>query len=190
MDKPRVVVTPRAKAGTLFNVLQMNRNRQSYRRLDTLCDKQVESQRVGWLSDSATHLIRVYVGKTLKTFGYVDIKPYPAGDYVNLILLCGRYRSGGPYPWKGSQLIVDKAIQLARDAGKTAIRLEALNEQLLAKVYRPMGFKDLPGRPLEAELRPLPPSGGLRLNVERRRTQRNRGGRKHPQLDKLTTRRC
>jgi len=39
----------------------------------------------------------------------------------------------------------------------------------------------------------FPPNGGrshkLRLNVKRRRTQRNRGGRKHRKLRKLATRR-
>jgi hypothetical protein len=107
----------------------------------------------------------VFEGDTLMTFGYVNVGPYvhklnersvPA-DYVELILLCGRYKSGS---WKGSELVVDKTIQLERENGKVAVRLEALNKELLAKVYYPMGFKDVPGKYLKAELRPLPPAYG------------------------------
>jgi predicted GNAT family N-acyltransferase len=189
----RVEVKTRETHPRLFASLETNSSKskfltQAKKLCSTAIDFQYDPERVGYLSEEATHIIAVYDGEDrLMTFGYLNDSPMD--DASKLILLCGRYKTPGPYPWKGSELVMDKAIQLTKAAGKKAIRLEALNEALLEKVYRPMGFKDLPDQYLEAELRPLPASGGLRLNVQRRRTQRNRGNRKHRELRKLSTRR-
>jgi len=127
------------------------------RDLEMICDETPELEgRIYGLSETATHIIRVYDDTTneLMTFGFVDVNPE---DYIKLILLCGRFKTRG---WKGSELVVDKAIQLAREYGKKAVRLQALNRALLDKVYIPMGFKPLPGPGRFAELRPLPPEYG------------------------------
>lgn len=186
--KPTVVVRTREQESSLFNVLEKNTPRQSKKRLAELCAGQLDRpESVGWLADSATHIIRVYEGKKLVTFAYVDTQY--SDDSVELILICGRYRTGGMYPWKGSELIVDKVIQLARMAGKKSIRLEALNQEILDKVYKPMGFKDVEGEYLKAE---LPITGGsrrLRLNKQARSTQRNARGHKGRKLRNLPTRR-
>jgi hypothetical protein len=166
MARPRVVVDTQATNPKLFADLEEEGDNATKRELQDLCDDALDdTRRVAWLSEISSHIIRVFEGDTLMTFGYVNVGPYvhklnersvPA-DYVELILLCGRYKSGS---WKGSELVVDKTIQLARENGKVAVRLEALNKELLAKVYYPMGFKDVPGKYLKAELRPLPPAYG------------------------------
>lgn len=196
MEPPRVVVDTRETDPDVFADLAEDDSNKTKYELELLCDDALDDvRRVAWLSEVSTHIIRVYEGDELMTFGYVNVNPYiydsnrkiVSTDYVELVLLCGRYKAGS---WKGSELVVDKTIQLAREAGKNAIRLEALNKELLTKVYYPMGFKDLPGKYLKAELRPLPPLyGGSRLNVKRRGTKRNGRSRKHRKLRKLTTRR-
>jgi hypothetical protein len=154
-----------------------------------LCNEKLERDRIGWLADGASHIIEVYEGDTLRSFAYLTVKPWEGGNFSYLNLVCGRYTSGGPYPWKGSELIVDKANELAKVAGKKVLRLEALNQALIDKVYKPMGFNDVPGKYLIVE-RTVQGGGGSGLNVQRRRTQRYGRGRKHRKLRKLTTRRC
>ena len=135
-----------------------------------LCQEEFNEEEIDNRVRTSTQVILVFDGDELVSFGLVN--PYTPGDYLKLELLCGSYKTGGKYPWKGSELVVDKAIQLARQYKKNAVRLEAVNEDLLQKVYRPMGFKDIPGRRLQAELR-IPPSGGKRRKTRRRKTKRH-----------------
>lgn len=190
--RPQVVVRTRAQEKGLFNVLQRNRPRMSRARLAELCGQEIgRDESIGWLSEDATHILRVYEGKYLMTFAYFNDDPTDPStnrraDYAELILICGSYTSGGKYPWKGSELIVDKANQLAQAAGKKALRLEALNQTLIDKVYAPMGFKEIPGRRLIAE---RPVTGGLRLQKQTRRAKRHTRNHKRRKLRNLTTRR-
>lgn len=190
--RPEVVVRTRAQELGLFSVLGKNKNRMSRVRLAELCGSKLDrDERIGWLSEEASHIIRVYEGKYLMTFAYFNDDPNDPStnrraDYAELILICGSYTSGGKYPWKGSELIVDKANQLAQAAGKKALRLEALNQTLIEKVYAPMGFKEIPGRRLVAE---RPVTGGLRLQKQTRRSKRHTRNHKRRQLRNLTTRR-
>jgi hypothetical protein len=99
---------------------------------------------------------------------------------------------------KYGKMLLDKATQVARAAGKTTIRLKAISEDLVKKVYGPYGYT-----PIESSedkwsddhagkgetVMELKLSGGLRLNVKGRRTQRNGRGRKSRKSRKLTTRR-
>ena len=190
--RPRIEAKTRAEERSLFADLMTDELNSAKEDLSELCNERIDYEKIGHLADGATHIIRVYEGEALKTFAFVNVNPYiydkatggyVRPDYIELILICGSYKTGGPYPWKGSELVVDKANELAKAAGKKAIRLEALNPDLLSKVYRPMGFVDVPGKYLYAE---RPVTGGLRLNVHRRRTKRHSGGRKHRKLRKLT----
>ena len=131
-----------------------------------LCEDNFDDEELEARIDLSTQAILVFVGDELVSFGLVT--PHTTGDYLKLELLCGTYKTTGKYPLKGSKVVVDQAIQLARQYKKNAVRLEALNEDLLQKVYRPMGFKDIPGQRLYAELRPL--SGGRK--TRRRKTKR------------------
>jgi len=134
-----------------------------------LCQEKFSEEEINNRVGTSTQAILVFDGDELVSFGLVN--PYTLGDYLKLELLCGRYKTGGKYPWKGSELVVDKAIQLAKEYKQNAVRLEALNKDLLERVYRPMGFKDIPGRRLQAELRFLP-SGGRGRKTRRRKTKR------------------
>ena len=148
-----------------------------------LCQEEFNKKEIKNRISVSTQVILVYENDELVTFGLVT--PYTTGDYLTLELLCGSYKTGGKYPWKGSELVVDKAIQLARQYKKNAVRLKALNEYLLENVYRPMGFKDIPGQKRHAEIRPLPMSGGVgdpvaeeAVKVAFVRAQRNPGALK------------
>lgn len=187
-----MTVRTRAQELGLFGVLRKNKNRMSRIRLAELCGQEIGQEKsIGWLSEEASHILRVYEGKYLMTFAYFNDDPTDPStnrraDYAELILICGSYKSGGKYPWKGSELIVDKANQLAQAAGKKVLRLEALNQTLIDKVYAPMGFKEIPGRRLVAE---RPVTGGLRLQKQTRRSKRHTRNHKRRQLCNLTTRR-
>jgi hypothetical protein len=146
-------------------------------------DFATEPHRVGWLADQPTHILQLIAPldgkKQMVTFAYLNVKPFDmvkktsAVDYAELVLLCGSYKFVyGSTTWKGSEVLIDKAMELARVAGKTALRLEALNETLYKKVYEPMGFKPVPGEHLIYE-RPLP-SGGKKTRRRNRRQRKTR----------------
>jgi hypothetical protein len=202
MDTRTVEVITRDKDPEgLFGRLEI----QGIKKFNKLCegaiDFQLEPEQVGWLSYDTTHILRLVVknvdGKRRTvTFAYLNVNPSPPigkppVSYAELVLLCGRYKfTHGSTTWKGSEVLVDKAMELAKVAGKTTLRLEALNKDLYEKVYKPMGFEPVVGDPISTQLQYERKIGGrLRLNVQRRRTQRNGRGRKHRQLRKFATRR-
>jgi hypothetical protein len=134
----------------------------------------MEPHRVGWLSESATHILQLVSFGEVVAFAYLNVTPRaPNATYAELVLLCGSYDfNHGKTVWKGSEVLVDKAMELAKVAGKTALRLEALNETLYKKVYEPMGFQPVPGKRLTYE-RSLP-SGGKKTRRRRQRKTRRR----------------
>jgi hypothetical protein len=130
-------------------------------------DFRMEPERVGWLVENATHILRLMVRGEMVAFAYVNVGT--RGSYADLVLLCGPYAfTYGTTKWKASEVLVDKAMQLAKEAGKTSLRLEALTATLYEKVYKPMGFEPVPGKYLVYERRL--PSGGRK--TRRRKTKR------------------
>lgn len=197
MASPVVEVITRDKAPKLFDRLLDKGDERFNKLCEGALDFQLEPERVGWLVDKASHILRLVApvdGKRqMVTFAYLDVDPSPPRgqppvSYAELVLLCGKYKfTHGSTAWKGSEVLIDKAMELAKVAGKTTLRLEALNKDLYEKVYKPMGFEPVPGRLLEYERK----IGGrrLRLNVQRRRTQRNRRHHKRAQSKNLASRR-
>jgi hypothetical protein len=163
---------------------------EELREFINLCkDTELDSEKVRNLVEEATHILILRDGGRIVTFAYVDAAPSLGGDYATLILVCGKFRTEGKYPWKGSEIMVDKAMELARVAGKKTLRIEALNQDLIDKVYKPMGFKDIEGRYLEAEISIKGGSRKLRFKKQTRRTKRNTRSHKRNKLRNLATRR-
>jgi hypothetical protein len=135
-------------------------------------DLEAEPYRVGFLADEASYILELVSYNEVVTFAYLNTET-GTKPYAYLILLCGSYDfEHGTTVWKGSEVLIDKAMELARVAGKTSLRLEALNETLYKKVYEPMGFKPVPGEHLIYE-RPLP-SGGKKTRRRNRRQRKTR----------------
>lgn len=183
MDTPVLKVVTRESHPKLFNNLVEHKDRYGFARL---CEKSIlQFEDVGNIAIEASHIILLLEERKLKGFVFVDATE-PA--YLKILLLCGSYRfSYGGREWRGSEVLIDKAIQLAKETQKSSIRLEALNQTLYEKIYKPMGFTPVSNEYLTYEIKLN--GGGLRFNVQRRRTNRNRRNNKHRQLRNLTTRR-
>jgi hypothetical protein len=172
------VITPDSDPD-LFTKLT-NADDETVQYYSELCEGAMEFQadphRVGWLADQATHILQLISFDQVVTFAYLNVSPYDKDDrsYADLILLCGSYDfEHGTTTWKGSEVLIDKAMQLAREAGKKSLRLEALNTTLYTKVYEPMGFRPVPGKRLVYE-RPLPSGGRKRKTRRRSRTRKTK----------------
>lgn len=184
MDAPVLKIITRESAPVIFNNLMEDKDKVGFAKL---CAKStLQEENVGSLADNATHIIMlIQPVKKLKAFAFISTT-HP--DYLEILLLCGSYRfSYGGREWRGSEVLIDKAMQLAIKKGKASIRLEALNEDLYEKLYKPMGFTPVPNEYLVYEMKQT--GGRLGFNVQRRRTNRNRRNNKHRQLRNLTTRR-
>ena len=179
-----VVVNTRNGSPELFESLEDMESNPTKERYANLCHGRFTSDEIGYSVEGVTHIIKVIEGKLLKTFGFLSIST--SAEYAELKLLCGSYTSADGQ--KGSKLIVDKAIELARTSGKKALRLEPSEEDyesLLNKVYGPLGFTPLGDKELELRF----PGGGSRLDVKRWTSKRHGRSRKHRKLRKLATRR-
>ena len=82
-----------------------------------------------------------------------------------------------------SKLLIDKAKELAKEAGKTEIELEPINDKV-KNIYTAQGFVKKGDGMMSASL-----TGGSRLHKQARRTHRNRRNLKHRKLRNLSTRR-
>lgn len=174
MEKPVVEVISRADdPEDLWTRLQDEGIEEFTELCSKAADFRMEPNRVGWIVEKATHIVRVMVEDEMVAFAYVDVKPYDKkSTYAELVLLCGSYSfTYGTTKWKASEVLVDKAMQLAKAQGKSSLRIEALNKTLYEKVYKPMGFEPVPGKYLIYE-RALPAGGN------RRKTRRRQGTRK------------
>lgn len=151
--------------------------------ITALCSKEpaLDEEGIRYAIEDASHVIVAKDSNgAVVAFACLDVNT--TNDSAELKLLCGTYRIGDK---KASELLVKKAEETAKSAGKKSIVLDVLSSDLADKVYKPMGFtmrKD--NISMEKVL-----SGGLRVKKQTRRSKGKRGNRVNRKLRKLTARR-
>lgn len=175
------VITRDNDPTNLFGRLYDNEDVKEYHNLcKRAADYRMEPERVGYLEADTSHILRLMVGDQMVGFAYVNANPlinvgdkYLPTPYAELILICGpKYTFNGK---KGSTILIEKGIEIAKTAGKTSLRLEALNKELYTEVYAPLGFKPVKGKYLEYE---LPFKKDVFSKIKSFFTRKN-GGRRH-----------
>lgn len=152
--------------------------------ITALCSKEpaLDEEGIQYAIEDASHVILAKDKKSGAVVAFACLDVNTTNDSAELKLLCGTYRIGDK---KASELLVKKAEETAKSAGKKSIVLDVLSSDLADKVYKPMGFtmrKD--NISMEKVI-----SGGLRVKKQTRRSKGKRGNRVNRKFRKLTARR-
>jgi len=161
--------------------------------LSDMCRGEYDPERVMNFAEEASHLIGLRENETGGLVGFLLLSARnDAAQEASVNLICVSEDVKG----KGlSKLLLDKAKEISRDAGKDQLVLDAANEKV-AKIYESNGFIRDPGYKSKYDMDTtlhmvydLAQTASSRLNRKTKRTKRNRRNLKRSKLRKLTTRR-
>ena len=104
-----------------------------------LCEREgafeLNAEKIMYFSEVTNYLL--LLKKEGDTIGFLLLDLYPGPSPPKIWLVCvSSTEKGKQY----SRILIDQAKQMAKDAGKTNIHLEALSRTIGTKVYTPQGF--------------------------------------------------
>jgi len=141
--------------------------------LSQLCDRtgavELDAEKIMHFSEVTNYLL--LLKKNGETIGFLMLNLYPGLSEPKIWLGCvSSLESGKQY----SKLLIDQAKQMAIDAGKSTIHLEALTRELGRKVYMQQGFEfNSPhGENMTAQLSKPTKTRKNRKSNRRKRTRR------------------
>lgn len=136
--------------------------------LGEVCERkealELDAQKIMYFSEVTNYLL--ILKKEGRTIGFLLLDCYPGTSECKIWLVCV---SKGYKGKKYSKILIDRAKELAREAGKTTLHLEALTRTVGEKVYKPLGFTFNSMRKNNMTATLTVPTGGKRITRKKRK---------------------
>lgn len=136
--------------------------------LGEVCEREgtieLDAQKIMYFSEVTNYLL--LLKKETDTIGFLLLSCYPGPSESKIFLVCVSKEYKGR---KYSKIMIDKAKELTREAGKTTLHLEALTRTVGEKVYKPLGFTFNSMRRNNMTATLTVPTGGKRITRKKRK---------------------